>query len=658
MIDTEPADTRTDTFVIGRPMRKVLGWGVIAAITAAVLARASTSEALRLLGLPDPGPLTIYGLPAVMAFSEVAAVMTVGSLLLAAVLVPSQASGVLDVDGYLALRTASVAAAIWAICAALLVPLTLSDSSGQPLSVVFADPGLFARAILDIDVTTAWAWTAGFTLVLAIACRLTLRYSWTPFLLAFALFSLLPRALSGHSSSGGSHDIATNSLVLHILAASIWMGGIAALVLHAYRKGNHLDFAARRFSTVALTAFVVIAISGVVNAAVRVPLAAIWSSTYGVMILAKVAALILTGLAGWRQRKVALAELAKDPGDRRTFTRLAVVESVVLAVTVGIAVALGRTPPPAPTERQDPSRVEEVLGYALNGAPTAGRLLFDWRFDLIFGTLALVLAACYLVGVFRLRRQGGRWSARRSVSWVLGCLVLLVATSSGVGRYAPAVMSVHMGATSAVAVLAPLCLVLGAPFTLFRLTVRRSSGDAPGLREWTRSLYRGTWFRFLSRPYVIVVLFAGALYFLYLGGLYSAVAGSHVPHLVINGTLLICGFMFFWVMVGVDPLPNRVRPSVRTALLLAAFLAYVGVAAVLITTDTVIADQYFTSLQRGWLDNLARDQRLGAGLILAVGAMPLAIATGALAIGRCSSRGRRAAGQEEKVCIPGGGVSS
>ncbi|MCJ0905162.1 bifunctional copper resistance protein CopD/cytochrome c oxidase assembly protein [Rhodococcus sp. ARC_M6] len=657
MIDTEPADTRTDTLAIGRPMRKVLGWGVIAAITAAVLARASTSEALRLLGLPDPGPLTIYGLPAVMALGEVAAVMTVGSLLLAAVLVPSQASGVLDVDGYLALRTASVAAAIWAICAALLVPLTLSDSSGQPLSVVFADPGPFTRAILDIDVTTAWAWTAGFTLILAIACRLTLRYSWTPLLLAFALFSLLPRALSGHSSSGGSHDIATNSLVLHILAASIWMGGIAALVLHAYRKGSHLDFAARRFSTVALTAFVVIAISGVVNAAVRVPLAAMWSSTYGVMILAKVAALILTGLAGWRQRKVALAELAKDPGDRRTFTQLAVVESVVLAVTVGIAVALGRTPPPAPTERQDPSRVEEVLGYALNGAPTAGRLLFDWRFDLIFGTLALVLAACYLVGVFRLRRQGGRWSTRRSVSWVLGCLVLLVATSSGVGRYAPAVMSVHMGATSAVAVLAPLCLVLGAPFTLFRLTVRRSSGDAPGLREWTRSLYRGAWFRFLSRPYVIVVLFAGALYFLYLGGLYSAVAGSHVPHLVINGTLLICGFMFFWVMVGVDPLPNRARTSVRTALLLAAFLAYVGLAAVLITTDTVIADQYFTSLQRGWLDNLARDQRLGAGLILAVGAMPLAIATGALAIERCSSRGRRAAGQEEKVCIPGGGVS-
>src|SRR3546814_19413181 len=132
MIETEPSGA--DTLVVGRPIRKVLGWGGRAAITAAACARASTSEALRLLGRPDPGPLTIYGLPAVMAFGEVAAVMTVGSLLLAAVLVPPQASGVLDVDGYLALRTASVAAAIWAVCAALLVPITLSEDRTRVVS--------------------------------------------------------------------------------------------------------------------------------------------------------------------------------------------------------------------------------------------------------------------------------------------------------------------------------------------------------------------------------------------------------------------------------------------------------------------------------------------------------------------------------------------
>ena len=125
--------------------------------------------------------------------------------------------------------------------------------------------------------------------------------------------------------------------------------------------------------------------------------------------------------------------------------------------------------------------------------------------------------------------------------------------------------------------------------------------------------------------------------------MYSAVAGSHVPHLVINGTLLICGFMFFWVMVGVDPLPRRASAAIRTTLLLAAFLAYGGLAAALIATDTVIADQYFASLQRGWLDDFSRDQRFGAGLILAIGAVPLAIATGFLLTACCSPRCHRAA---------------
>lgn len=257
-------DTDTQPLAHGRarPMLQVGAWAVLAAAIAAVLATLSTAEALRLLGLPDPGPLTIYGLPAVMAAGEVAAVVMVGSLLLAAVLVPPQPSGVLDVDGYLAVRTAGTAAVIWAGCAALLVPLSLSDSSGQPLSVVFADPGPFLRAVGDIEVTRAWAFTAALGAVAAVGCRITLRHKWTPALLALAILTLMPRALSGHSASGGSHDIATNSLALHLVAAAVWAGGLAALVLHLRRRGGHLDVAARRFSAIALVAFVVITVSG------------------------------------------------------------------------------------------------------------------------------------------------------------------------------------------------------------------------------------------------------------------------------------------------------------------------------------------------------------------------------------------------------------
>ena len=54
-----------------------------------------------------------------------------------------------------------------------------------------------------------------------------LRWSWTPLLFAGALVTLVPIALSGHSSAGGSHDLATNSLLIHLIVGAVWAGGSA-----------------------------------------------------------------------------------------------------------------------------------------------------------------------------------------------------------------------------------------------------------------------------------------------------------------------------------------------------------------------------------------------------------------------------------------------
>ena len=123
---------------------------VIAGVLAAALASRSTSQALSLLGLPDPGLLTTLGIPALTAAGEVCAAIAVGSLLLSAFVLPPQQAGVLDLDGYLAVRTAAAAMSAWAVCAVLLVPLTLSDASGRPVSEVAAQPALFAAAVADV----------------------------------------------------------------------------------------------------------------------------------------------------------------------------------------------------------------------------------------------------------------------------------------------------------------------------------------------------------------------------------------------------------------------------------------------------------------------------------------------------------------------------
>ena len=80
------------------------GVALLAGVTAAGLGALSLADALTATGLPDPGPVTTYGLPFVRAAGEIAAVVAVGSFMFAAFLVPPQPTGVLDAAGYRALR--------------------------------------------------------------------------------------------------------------------------------------------------------------------------------------------------------------------------------------------------------------------------------------------------------------------------------------------------------------------------------------------------------------------------------------------------------------------------------------------------------------------------------------------------------------------------
>ncbi|GGG01869.1 copper resistance D precursor [Rhodococcoides trifolii] len=605
--------------------------GLIAAVVAALIVALSASQALVLLGIPDPGPVTTYGVSAVRALGEVAAVITIGSLLLAAFLVPPQKSGVLDVDGYRAVRTASTAAVVWAACAIVLVPLTLSDTSGQPVSVALNPTNLWT-GLGQVEIASAWRWTAVVAIVLAIASRAVLRWAWTPVLLVVAIGSLMPLAVTGHSSAGGSHDLATNSLILHLVGASLWAGGLFALLAHARRRGAYTDVAARRFSLVATVCFVVMAASGVVNALVRVPLSDLFTSTYGRLVIAKVVALIVLGVFGYVQRQRALPALAADPSSRGNLVRFAGAEVLVFAATIGLAVGLARTPPPADANL-NLTITEVELGYNLDGPPTLGRLLFDWRFDLIFGTAAIVMAGLYLYGVYRMRARGDAWPVGRTVAWVLGCLVMLFATSSGVGRYSMAQFSVHMGAHMALSMLAPVLLALGGPITLALRVLRPAGKDGiPGPREWILDALHSPVSKFFTQPLIAAFIFVGGFYALYLGGIYGSTVDSHTAHLLMNAHFLLSGYLFYWVVIGVDPAPRRLSPVTKLAMVFGSlpFHAFFGVA--LMSTDSVMGQVFFRGLSLPWNSDLLADQRLGGGIAWATGEIPLVLVMLALLV--------------------------
>ncbi|GAA0546648.1 putative copper resistance protein D [Saccharopolyspora erythraea NRRL 2338] len=623
--DSTAPEARTRSSAVGV---LVVTAGVLAALVAAALTALSASDAYAAYGLPDPGPVTRFGLPVVRVIAESGAVVCIGSLLLAAFGIPAKRSGALAADGYAAVRAAGWAAAVWFVGAVLMVAFTAADASGRPVHEVLDTEVLFG--LVDaLEEAKAWGLTALIAFVLALACRVVLTWGWTTVLFGGSLAGLFPVIATGHSATGGAHDIATNSLLFHLFGAALWVGGLVALLAHAVRGGAHLGLVARRYSAIALVCWIAMAASGVINSLVRVPLDQLFSTTYGVLVTLKVLALVALGGFGYFQRQRAVRDIDRGSG---ALVRLGAVELLVMFATIGIAVALGRTPPPAELGPV-PSKTELLVGYPLEAPPTLFRLLFDVRFDLVYGTLAIALAVLYLVGVRRLRARGDKWPVGRTAAWLCGCATILVATSAGVGKYAPAVFSVHMGQHMLMSMLAPPLLVLGGPTSLaLRVLKPAGKGRPPGAREWLLAFLHSPLTRLLTNPFIALALFVGSFYALYFSGLFDVALTQHWAHLAMNAHFLLVGYVFYWPVIGVDPAPKPLPSLGKVGLVFASmpFHAFFGIA--LMMSATVIGQNFYRSLELPWMTDLLADQRLGGGLAWASGEVPLIVVMLALLI--------------------------
>lgn len=274
-----------------------------------------------------------------------------------------------------------------------------------------------------------------------------------------------------------------------------------------------------------------------------------------------------------------------------------------------------------------------MIGYDFSGPPTPARLVFDWRFDLFFGTAAIVMALVYLSGVRRLVRRGDGWPMGRTVAWLCGCVVLLVATSSGVGRYMPAMFSMHMAAHMLLSMLAPILLALGGPVTLaLRALPAAGKGEPPGLREWILIALHSKLSQFLTNPIVATVLFVVGFYALYLGGIFDQFAGSHLAHVLMNLHFLLTGYLFYWVVIGIDPTPRPIPPVAKLGMVFASLALHAFFGVVMMGSTTVLGETFYRSLQLSWHTDLLGDQRLGGSIAWAAGEIPLVIVIIALLV--------------------------
>jgi putative copper resistance protein D len=174
--------------------------------------------------------------------------------------------------------------------------------------------------------------------------------------------------------------------------------------------------------------------------------------------------------------------------------------------------------------------------------------------------------------------------------------------------------------------LVPVLLVLGGPVTLaLRALPAVGRGDPPGPREWLLAALHSRVSKFLTNPIVATVLFVAGFYGLYFGGLFEAGAASHAAHVAMNLHFLLSGYLFYWVVIGVDPTPRPIPPVAKLGVVFASLPLHAFFGVLLMGTQTVLAGSFYESLKLYWHTDLIGDQRLGGGIAWAAGEVPLVL---------------------------------
>jgi copper transport protein len=151
---------------------------------------------------------------------------------------------------------------------------------------------------------------------------------------------------AGHSGSSGTLSTVTD--IAHVLAAAVWVGGLAFVVLALWLAvDQRWPLAARavpRFSTLAVASVILLLLAGTVNGYLQVRTwRGLWETDYGLLLLAKIALLLpLLGLGAFNNRYAVprLRAGVAQPSVRRRFMQAAGVELAIMTAIVGVTAFL------------------------------------------------------------------------------------------------------------------------------------------------------------------------------------------------------------------------------------------------------------------------------------------------------------------------------
>lgn len=562
-------------------------------------------------------------LPAATGARDASAALTVGLLVLAAAVLPGVGGSSRGLSGsqLSAVRAACAAAAAWVATGLLTGFLTSAERSGRS---AWTEEGAhdLHRFMTGDNLERAQGAAFVLAVIVCLGAAAARSIAACGLLAVLAGIAVVPLAVAGHGAGGSDHATAVTAQAGHLIGASVWTGGLLGVLLLRGELGESFAVILRRYSRLAAWSFAVVVGTGVISAATRL---GGWSglrSDYGSLLIAKAMVAVALGLIGLQLRRRVIGG-ERDSG---VLVRLVGLELTMIAFAVGLAVALSREPAP----RSGDEAQFGPLGEAMPPPFTVTRLFTEWRVDLLWMSVAVLAVVWYLRAAWALRARGDGWPVVRTAAWLGGWLVMVWATSAGPAAYGRVLFSAHMIQHMTIAMLVPILLVLAAPATL-ALRVLPARAGSTGPREWLLLVLHSPVLRVLANPIVAAAMSVGSLAVFYNSPLFEWALRHHSGHVLMTVHFLAAGYLFAWVICGIDPGPRRPHYVFRILLLLItfAFHAFIGLA--LMSSASITAGEWFTALPRDWGPSLAEDQERGGAIAWGMGDLPVLLMAVAMA---------------------------
>ena len=110
---------------------------------------------------------------------------------------------------------------------------------------------------------------------------------------------------------------------------------------------------------------------------------------------------------------------------------------------------------------------------------------------------------------------------------------------------------------------------------------------------------------------------------LYFTPLLSFLMGSHVGHVAMQFHFIASGYLFAWIIMGIDPVPKPLPYSARFALVLLALGVHGFFAVIVMMSSQPLAPEWYSIVRPDWVTDPVADTVFGGQVAWGISEIPM-----------------------------------